>query len=304
MKRSLVSGPVLAALAGLAAGAHAQSPRPAPVCGACSSYGALRIVGTLQEAALTETSGLAASRVHPGVYYAHNDSGDTPRFFAIDAAGTRRGEFTVTGATAIDWEDVAVGPCDGGSCVFLGDIGDNHAQRATSVIYRVREPAMPADPRAITPVAAARIEFAYPDRPHDAEALAVDPRSGGIYVFTKQLGRSRVYRVDAPERAGARVAARFVTELTIRGGMVPMVTAADIHPCGARVLLRTYTGALEFIAPSHGSIEDALAYPPTPVPAAPEFQSEAIAYRADGRGYVTVPEGAGAVIHEVSCRPP
>src|SRR5678816_20005 len=51
------------------------------------------------------------------------------------------GSVHVTGAEIVNWEDIAVAPCPGGSCLYIGDIGDNHASRSSIAIYRVPEPA-------------------------------------------------------------------------------------------------------------------------------------------------------------------
>ncbi|MGZ4000098.1 MAG: hypothetical protein ACXVIY_05695, partial [Mucilaginibacter sp.] len=45
------------------------------------------ITGHLQSKEMDEISGIAASGIHDGVYYVHNDSGDTSRFFAITPDG-------------------------------------------------------------------------------------------------------------------------------------------------------------------------------------------------------------------------
>jgi len=66
--------------------------------------------GTLQDPALVEVSGIAASTRYPSTLWAHNDSGDTARLFAITDAGADRVTFTLSGATANDWEDIALGP--------------------------------------------------------------------------------------------------------------------------------------------------------------------------------------------------
>ena len=286
----------------------AQTPsrrdRSVAPCIAVDSFGAPRVSGSIADPALTETSGLAASRVHRDVYYAHNDSGDRARFFAIDARGARRGEFVVDGVDAVDWEDVAVGPCGGDrSCVYLADIGDNGARRAGVAIHRVVEPSVLAAGPSVRHVNAESLRFTYPDGPHDAEAVAVDPRTAAIYVFTKALRHTRVYRLDASAWSGVHPVATFVRDIDVRGGLVPFVTAADLHPCAPRVLIRTYSAALEFRAPEGATLEDALATPPREVPSAVELQSEAIAYRADGRGYLTVAEGSHATIHEVDAAP-
>ena len=95
----------------------------------CRYPGAPTSAGTLASPGLVETSGLAASRVHPNVLYAHNDSGDSARIFVVGTNGAAQGVVSVTGAPAVDWEDIAVGKCPSGSCVFVGDIGDNDKVR-------------------------------------------------------------------------------------------------------------------------------------------------------------------------------
>ena len=42
-------------------------------------------VGSVDSRDVNEASGLAASRIHANVLYTHNDGGDSPRIFAIDA---------------------------------------------------------------------------------------------------------------------------------------------------------------------------------------------------------------------------
>jgi len=43
--------------------------------------------GSLQSKEAGEVSGIAASGINEGIYYVHNDSGDSSRFFAITASG-------------------------------------------------------------------------------------------------------------------------------------------------------------------------------------------------------------------------
>ena len=59
----------------------------------------------------------------------HNDSGDTARVFALDGTGAVRGTYSLTGATAIDWEDITVvaGATPGSGTIYAADIGDNAA---------------------------------------------------------------------------------------------------------------------------------------------------------------------------------
>ena len=127
-----------------------------------------------------ETSGLALSRRIPGVIWTHNDSGNEPVLYALDSAGAIIARVRVTGAELIDWEDIAAGPCDTGTCLYIGDIGDNSARRDSISIYVVPEPSLSDTVTLPATVLYAR----YPTRPQDAEALFVLP-PGDIYVITK-----------------------------------------------------------------------------------------------------------------------
>ena len=71
---------------------------------------------------------------------------------------------TLAGAEAVDWEDIAIR----GRTLYVGDIGDNLAVAAGSP-----STASPSAGRGDT---RAPIVLRYPDGPHDAEALLVDPR--------------------------------------------------------------------------------------------------------------------------------
>ena len=76
---------------------------------------------------LPEASGVAVSRRSPGRLWAHNDSGEAV-LVALDTRGTVTGRVRVSGSKVDDWEAVAVGPCPGGSCIYIADIGDNDGQ--------------------------------------------------------------------------------------------------------------------------------------------------------------------------------
>ena len=62
-----------------------------PRCTVCSAYGNAMQLGAIPSQ-VGELSGLAASSKHPGILYAHNDSGDTARFFALSEAASFQAE--------------------------------------------------------------------------------------------------------------------------------------------------------------------------------------------------------------------
>src|SRR5436190_12523295 len=65
------------------------------------------VVGRIESKDVRESSGLAASRCQPNVYWTHNDSGDDAFIFAMDETGKDLGTYEVTNARNEDWEDIA-----------------------------------------------------------------------------------------------------------------------------------------------------------------------------------------------------
>ena len=79
---------------------------------------------TMKDPGITESSGLAASRQHPGVYWTHNDSDDGAYLYAVDSkTGETVATLTLTGVgTPRDMEAISIGP---DNHLYVGDIGDN-----------------------------------------------------------------------------------------------------------------------------------------------------------------------------------
>jgi hypothetical protein len=185
---------------------------------------------------LPEASGVAASRRMPGVFWAHNDSGGAV-IFVLDQQGAVKGRVRVTGANVDDWEDIAVGPCPQGSCVYLADIGDNNGNRKSITLYRVAEPA-PGDP-ATGPVDV--FHAGYPDGSHDAESLFVT-RESDVFLITKgDPGPVALYRFPRPLASGGTLPLQRIGEpladQTVDAKDRP--TGADASPDGQWVAMRT-----------------------------------------------------------------
>lgn len=282
----------------------ARLPDGGVACGVCpGGYVARGGAVAVHPDALDEVSGVVESRRAPGVLFLHNDSGDGPHFFAIGPDGRKAGEYHLRGATAVDWEDIALGPCPAGACVYLGDIGDNDAARAEAVIYRVPEP--PTTGGDDLDVAWDALPFRYPDGPHNAETLLVHPTTGDLYVVTKvAAGASGVYVLRAPHAPGpARTAERVATlNLPADGGQ--LVTGGDLHPCADRLLVRTYVALYEYERPAGAPFEAIFAAAPRAVAVVTERHGEAVGWRADGRGYVTTSEGAHQPVNAFGCAAP
>ena len=230
----------------------------------------------------------------------HNDdpiSGDT-NVYVIDERAAVVGTITLTGAQANNLEDIAVGPCGSGasgSCVFVGNIGDNTANASEHQIHRFTEPDVITGAATITPIT---LRYDYPGAAKlDAESMVVDP-AGEIYVLTKVAGRSEVFHVPASTTPLTRVTAVRIGELTMPAGQV--ATAADLAPCGARLLVRTYDGLYQWRAATPGW-PALLAATRASLPVDTETQGEAAGWTGSG-GYATISEGVSPRLNFAACQ--
>lgn len=259
---------------------------------------------TITDERLNEISGIAMSRTNPGLFYVHNDSGDTARFFAVDAQGKVRATIRLAGVAAVDWEDIAVAPnAERVSTIYIGDIGDTPRKRSEAVIYAVPEPKIAPDGEPKTMEVTPRIlRFKYPDGPRDAETLMADPAGRALYVVAKMWdgSPSGIYRLepkwDGPVQTAVKVASVTFSDLL---PIYPnMSTGGDISPDGSRVVVRTYQQAYEWRVPKGKSLDDTLKTAPTAHALALEPQGEAICYGLDNKTLFTTTENLPAPVRK------
>jgi len=204
----------------------AGQAQPSPECKPPSQLVRLR--------GISEASGAAVSRRVPGRLWTHNDSGE-PILFALDDRGAVSGQLRITGATVEDWEAVATAPCGSGSCLYIGDIGDNDTSRDHVTVYRVPEPEAGAD----TSAAAEAFHGTYPDGPHDAETLLVAP-DGRVHIVTKgNTGAVALYRFPADLRAGSTMKLERVGKKAGKADRDSRITDGAISPDGRWAVLRS-----------------------------------------------------------------
>ncbi len=303
----------LAVTAGMAGVSSAAARQDEDVC---SRFGEGASAGAVANPALVEISGVAASRQHEGVWWVHNDSGGAPEVSALSPTGEDRGTYAIAGADAVDWEDMAVGPGPDPerSYLYVGDIGDNAAQREQVVVYRVAEPEARPDGGGDVLADAESFTLQYPEGPTDAEALLVDPLTGDLLVISKDLaGGAQVFRAGRDELVGGaeltleRIATIPNPAAGLGVGRDPPagpVTAADVSPDGSVVLVRYYGGVSAFLRPPGEALGAAFGIPTCRAPQVAEDQGEAIAFGADGASYVTVSEGANPALNRFPITPP
>jgi hypothetical protein len=215
----------------------------------------LEVVGVLPDE-LRESSGLAISRTQPGILWSHNDSGDGPNLYAVDMSGKLLAQFRMANALARDWEDIAAGPCPDemaktappkSECLYVADTGDNDQVRPEVTIYIVVEPRVGDAGAQARPVPARSFHYRYPDKPTDAEALAVLPNRDLTIVSKGRNGTVDFFSIPAATVARAITSSETVTaQYAGDTGIKPesktgqLVTGAAISPDGKTLAVRTY----------------------------------------------------------------
>jgi hypothetical protein len=284
--------------------------RPAAIDAATSAYDAPKVVGQIKSDAITESSGLAASPCQPGVLWTHNDSGDGPYIFAINASGANLGVWRVANAENVDWEDIAAFRDAAGKCfLYIGEIGNtDKLERSVHKIYRVVEPNISAGSSGLkkgdAPLteAASVIVFKYSDTAHDAETLIVHPASGDIYVLTKNRNTpSGVFKIGAL-RANGPAVARKLANIAVPAIPNGVLTGGSISPDGTRVILSDYGAGYELILPAGAAFDEIWRQSPIAVNLGERRQGEAVTYSADGVAILATSEKKNSPVIEVRRR--
>ncbi|MER8000678.1 WD40 repeat domain-containing protein [Streptomyces sp. NPDC095613] len=237
---------------------------------------------TIKDSRITESSGLAASRKHPGVYWTHNDSDDGPYIYAVDSrTGETVATVTMSGVgEPRDVEAISLGP-DGN--LYVGDIGDNLNGSWDHVwIYRFPEPDRLGD----LTVRATQFTVRYADGARDAEAMMVDPKTGRVYIASKNEDGGGLY--EGPERLTASGANVFR-----RVGEVPWVTDGAFSPDGTELVLRSYFSARGYDWKNGRLGADRRVKAPI------QGQAESVTYTTDGSALMFGSEGANSGVVRV-----
>ena len=257
------------------------------------AFNKVPVVNALSRKDLLEISGVAASRINPGVLYIQNDSGNPSQVYLTDSSGADRGTLSLPTVPNRDWEDIAVGPgpIAGKSYLYVGNIGDNDSKYSSVFIYRFPEPDLggKTSPVILTISDLDIIELKYPDGPRNAETLMVDPLTKDIYIASKQSNNSHIYVSKFPQNTTSATTMTPVVQLYFN-----KATGGDISPDGTEILLRSTELIWYWKLPAGTGISAGLLTKPQ---VAPYFnnepQGEGIGFAADGSGYFTDTEIKG-----------
>lgn len=217
---------------------------------------------------LKEVSGAVAAKDFPGCYWAIEDGGNPAALHLIDfSSGVRRVTLNIEGAENTDWEDLT----SDGTHLYLGDIGDNIAERNSIQVYRIPEPTAAdcpfneGDTLLWTPGSLQIRLFAFPDGPRDAESLVALPFSDEILVITKRDPEARVYSYE-------RTSSVLPRESLVYRGSLPHFYSTGagvwVAPSGdsAWLALRTYNEATFWTLKPGKSWTKSLQNPPKKLP--------------------------------------
>ena len=271
---------------------------------------------------LVENSAAALSHRQPGVFFTINDSGNDPLLFALDTTGADRGVWRVAGATNVDWEAASIGPCGRlgadtlppSECVYVGDAGDNEAQRTSRVIYRMTEP-VAQGAGYVGDVAAEALPYRYADGPRDVEAMYVAP-NGDTYLITKRplrnagggLRPALVYVLSADAWGRAAIAvAQLADSLPIVPGSAPLrvITDAALSPDAHFLAVRTYAQVYMFATDSiTGRVRGAIPPAVCNIIDSEVWPGEGVTWFGRSNRLLLTSEGRESAMHAVECPMP
>ena len=178
---------------------------------------------------LPELSGMALSVRHEGVLWAVEDGAfdqsAAPVVRAFDQAGAQVAAVTLAGWNNRDIEALAIGP---GPALWAADIGDNSLLRETVVVHTFPEP----DALGEVTLEPVSYRLRYPDGPHDAETIMIDPVDGRLYLATKSIfGNGTLYAAPATLTPGATHDLEPVVDVPL------LITDGSFTPDGGQVVL-------------------------------------------------------------------
>jgi hypothetical protein len=262
------------------------------------------LAGRLENRDIDEASGIAHSQRRENLFWIINDSGKA-RLHPIDNRGRQLGRVKVDDAKLSDWEDIASFTLDGQAYLLIADIGDNDGKRKDVRIYVVEEPDAEDNEVEI----AWEFEFSYPNGPQDAEAVAVDAKSGTLLVMTKREVPAGLYQVplrpvDSDERQQAvRLGEVSSLPQPSRQDLVfaPKTkdwwwqpTAMDITDDGSAAVVLTYRGVFFFRRVAGEDWFAALQRRPVALSTGDWGEAESVAFNATATAVYVTTEGKGA----------
>ncbi|KAA6440714.1 PE-PGRS family protein [Dyadobacter flavalbus] len=263
-------------------------PDPDPETGSSESFESTPQQYAITPGRIDEASGLAPGKNLDGFLWTLQDSGAPNSLYLISSDGKEIREYPVPGTANHDWEDMAIGPGpkDGTHYLYIGDIGNNNKPvTLTNTIYRVPEIGGTND--SFSQNSVEKITFSYPDGARDAETLLLDAVTKDLFILSKEIGSTGIYRLPFPQSTSETMIAEKV-------GTVPSVslaTGGSISADGTEILIRTYLSVHYWKRKQDKTIGQTLSESALKqLSVAPEPQGEAICFDRESAGFYTLSE--------------
>ncbi len=237
---------------------------------------------------LKEQSGLAESRLNPGLVYVHEDSGNPNKIYAFDHTGNLKTSIYLPTTFNRDWEDICVstGPEKEAFYIYLADIGNNMGFFKTFFIYRFKEKNYnKLFSKTDTLKQVDKLVFNYPDKPKDAEALMVNPATKDIYIITKEKDKAQIFLMAYPQKTESPNELKLVCTLPFN-----QVTGADISSNGKQIIMRNLKTIWYWNVNAKKSIGESLQNNPQKIDFEDEPQGEGICFSKQLNGLITSTE--------------
>ena len=270
-------------------------------CASCTS-GTFVEFAHIRAEKIQEASGLDYSRQHKGVFWTHNDSGDSPTLYALNSDGKKVAQFEVN-TEVNDWEDISVGQCLGssGDCLYVADTGNKKGKRETLNVLMIEEPKSLADGNLTVTKT-----ISFPGKNLNFESLALDEKRQQFYLLNKvgrrsdpldgQKGRIALFTLS-PSGVLAKSSVFDFSRMAGLENQDSLVTAADFDPERDLLLIGTYGRAFEIHYSDFGHFPQGVSSYKLPG----LDKAEAMAF--DGQSIVVTSEGKNAPILRLNCTP-
>lgn len=236
---------------------------------------------TWQDDRITESSGLAF--VEDTMLTVNDAGGEAVIYCSAGTTGQTTGTIRYATKDPVDVEAIATGP-DG--TIWVGDVGDNQAERDSIALFRI-SPGTPLSGDHYSP--AKRIQLSYPDGPHNAEAVLVSPDTGEVLIVTKSETEPAVYSAGTKPKNG--------TVLTrIRDKYLPKnVSDGSFDSTGTQIWLRNDNTVSVYAYPEWTTLIKAI------LPKDPNGEGLS---RGPGDSWLTNSEGVGTTVWQWDLTPP
>jgi hypothetical protein len=244
-------------------------------------YGAPRQICILENKEIDESSGLACLEMQTLTFFTHNDDRNDTRLFAFDIKGKDLGTYNVSGAKAIDWEDLCSFKRDSNMFLLCADVGNNKKKRPILTLYILELPTQKDEIDIFN-----KIDFMFEDGPQNCEAVGVDSKSKEILLINKaeKNNSTKVYMISMfEEQNNKNIIAKVIAELKMK-----KVTSMDISPDCSRAVILANEDVYEFIRKGSEAWEKVFRRKSRNIAHLPQGKYEAICYGPDGKGlYIT-----------------